>query len=292
MARHDRRVPIVRLTVLAAAVVAAVVLSRTAGAPRFRTERAGVEFELVRGDPYCRMGSSEIAVLRIDPRRVRFRMQHYLTQPDHLPLDILEWERRTGAIAVFNAGQYYPDYSYMGLFASAGRLVSRTPHADYKAALVADPKSGGPGARVLDLDLHPIRGDALPWREVAQSFMLFDDDGRIRVRKSNQVAYRTVVGEDAQGRILVITTEGGYTLYELAGLLRTMPLGLQRVMCMDGGEEAVLCVRTGGFHYASFGHREADGRVPNPSRPTVPLPAVITIVANQAEPHAAPKESR
>jgi hypothetical protein len=279
MARHERGFPVGRLTVLAAAVVATVVLTRTGAAPRFRALRPGVEFELVRGEPYCRMGPSEIAVLRLDPRRVRIKMAHYSQLPDHEPLDILEWERRSGAIAVFNAGQYYPDYSYMGLFVSAGRTISKQLHPEYRAALVAEPKSGGPGARVLDLDAHPIRPDANPWREVAQSFMLFDDDGKIRVRRSSQVAYRTAVGEDAQGRLVVIATEGGYTLFELAGLLQTLHLGLKRVMSMDGGEEATLCVNAGGFRYASFGRRVEGGDVPNPMRPTVPLPAVVTVVS-------------
>ncbi len=279
MPKHERRIPVVRLTVLAAAVVAAILLSRTGGAPRFHTLRPGMEFVLLRGEPYCRMGLSEIAVLRIDPRRVRVHMAHYTQNADRVPLDIMEWERRTGALAVFNAGQYYPDYSYMGLFVSNGRVISAEMHPDFKAALVADPRSGGPRARVLDLDAHPIRQDELPWREVAQSFRLFDDQGHIRVRKSNQVAYRTAVGEDAQGRLLVIVTEGGYTLYELAGLLRTLPLGLRRAMSMDGGEEAVLVIRCGTFSYASFGHRAHDGSVPNPMRPTVPLPAVVTVTA-------------
>ena len=279
MRKPERRFPIGRVTVLAAAVVAAMLLSRSAGAPRFKTIHPGMEFALLRGEPYCRMGLSEIAVLRLDPRLVRLRVHHYTQFDERLPLDILEWERRTGALAVFNAGQYYPDYSYMGLLVSGGEAISPNLHAGFKAALVADPRSGGPGARVLDLDAHPIRADELPWREVAQSFMLFDDDGRIRVRNSGQVAYRTAVGEDAQGRVLVMATEGGYTLYELAGLLKTLPLGLRHAMSMDGGDEAALCIHAGDFLYASFGHRVSGGAVPNPIRPTVPLPAVVTVVA-------------
>ena len=87
------------------------------------------------------------------------------------------------------------------------------------------------------------------------------------------------MGEDEQGRVLVMATEGGYTLYELAGLLKTLPLGLRHAMSMDGGDEAALCVHAGSFVYASFGRRIQDGSVPNPSRPTVPLPAVVTVVA-------------
>jgi uncharacterized protein YigE (DUF2233 family) len=277
MPKHDRGLPVGRLTILAAAAVAVLLLTRSVGAPRFRMLRPGVEFAMVRGDPYCRMGVSEIAVLRLDPRRARLRMAHYSQYAERLPFDILEWERRTGAFAVFNAGQYYPDYSYMGLLVSGGHKISAQLHPGYQAALVADPRTGGPGARVLDLNEHPIRADELPWREVAQSFMLFDDDGHIRVRKSGHVAYRTLVGEDQQGRLLVIATEGGYTLYELAGLLKTLPLGLRHAMSMDGGDEAVLCIHSGSFRYASFGRRLADGSVPNPVRPTVPLPAVVTV---------------
>ncbi len=279
MQKREGRVPVVRLTLLAAAVVAVILITRSTGAPRFRALRPGMEFALLRGEPYCRMGRAEIAVLRLDPRRVRLRMAHYTQLAGGDPVDALEWERRTGALAVFNAGQYYPDYSYMGLFVSDGHVISTQVHPEFKAALVADPRSGGPDARVLDLGAHPLSPDRLTWREVAQSFMLFDDDGRIRVRKSGQVAYRTVVGEDAQGRLLVIATEGGYTLYELAGLLKALPLGLRHAMSMDGGDEAVLTVRAGPFAYASFGRRLPDGRVPDPDRATVPLPAVVTVLA-------------
>jgi hypothetical protein len=201
MPRHERRrhVPIVRLTALVAAIVAAVVITRTAGSPRFRVLRPGVEFETLRGDPYCRMGSSEIAVLRLDPRRVRLRMAHYSLEPEQAPLDLLDWERRLGARRGVQRRPVLPRQSYMGLFVSDGRVVSSRLHAEFKAALVADPVIGGISARVLDLEQHPIRPDALTWREVAQSFMLFDDDGKIRVRNSSQVAYRTAVGRGRAG---------------------------------------------------------------------------------------------
>jgi len=279
MARHEVRIPVGRLTLVAAVVVAAVVLTHTDHGPRFRTLRPGVEFAVVRGDPYCRMGASEIAVLRLDPHRVRLRMMHYSQLPDRTPLEVTDWQRRTGAIAVFNAGQYYPDYSYMGLLVSDGHAISDRPHVAYKAALVAEPSSGGHDARVLDLDRQPLDPHALRWREIAQSFMLFDDDGKIRVRHSDQTDYRTIVAEDRQGRLLVICTEGGYTLYELAGLLRTMPFGLARAMSMDGGDEATLCVRVGTFRYANFGHPLPDGSVPNPMRPIASLPAAIAVLA-------------
>ncbi len=280
MAGRERRVPIGRLTLgIAVLVAAAAALTHGGGAPRFRTLQPGVEFATVQGDPYCRMGPSDIAVLRLDPRRVRLRMAHYTQLPDRAPLDILDWERRIGALAVFNAGQYYPDYSYMGLFVSQGKPISPHAHGVFKAALVADPARGGAAAHVLDLDREPLPTDPLPWREVAQSFLLFDDTGKIHVRRSNLTTYRTIVGEDHQGRLLVISTEGGYTLYELAGLLRTLPLGLTRAMSMDGGEEATLTVNAGGFRYANFGHRLPNGEVPNPLRPTVPLPAVVAVLA-------------
>src|SRR5262245_6842317 len=60
------------LIVLVVAGLCALVLSlvRQAGGPRWRGLREGMDFATLRGDPYCRRGSSEIAVLRFDPARV------------------------------------------------------------------------------------------------------------------------------------------------------------------------------------------------------------------------------
>ena len=271
-----KRVPIGRIAALLAVLVAGLVLARGPGTPRFRTVARGVEFAVLRGDPFCRQGSSDIAVVRFDPSQTRTRVRHFASEGKQ-PLDIFEWQRRSGATVVFNAGQYYPDLSYMGLLVSGGKAVSRRLHPTFKGALVAGPLKGGRAAQVIDLDEHPLDAARPGWLEVAQSFMLFDEKGVVRVKKSSQIAPRTVVGEDSEHRLLVIASEGSYTLNDLAILLKASPLRLTHAMSMDGGGEAQLVVRSGTFHYANFGHW-TPGRAEDELRSALaPLPAVVTV---------------
>jgi hypothetical protein len=185
---------------------------------------------------------------------------------------------RTGAIAAFNAGQYYPDYAYMGLFVSDGRVVSKRLHPGFRAALVAEPAGDTTRrARVIDLEHEPLDPRRPAWREVAQSFMLFERGGGERVRKSEQVAARTAVAEDAHGRIVVATSEGGYTLWEFAQMLQRSPLELEHALSMDGGREAQLLVRGERLRYASFGAWSAARALPDGAADQAPLPAVVVV---------------
>lgn len=268
------RLSIASLLLLTLAIVAVVLGTQRIHGLQWRSLQPGLEFATLRGEPWCRRGSASIAVLRVDPRRFRLGVRHYSTDVGGAPLGVLDWLRKSGAVAVVNAGQYYPDSSYMGLLVSSGRVVSKRRHPEFQAALVAEPVDGAVRARVLDLTDERI--DLAAWREVAQSFMLFDRNGTLRVRRSDRVANRTVIGEDAHGRLLFVTTEGGYKLFELAELLRQSPLGLDHAMCMDGGAEAKLCVRTDRFRYASFGPWNGDDGAAVPGS-DVPLPAVITV---------------
>lgn len=268
-----RRVPVGRLVLLLAVGVAIWAMAQGTAAPRWRSLGPGLEFATMRGDPYCRRGSAAIALLRLDPARVSLRVFHCSRQPEGEPLPAIEWQRRLGAVAVFNAGQYYPDFSYMGVLVSGGEVVSGKEHPEFHAALVAAPAAGGPQARVLDLDRVPLRVERGRWREVAQSFMLFDREGKLRVRRSELIANRTAVAEDGRGRLVIATTEGGYTLWEFGRLLARSSLGLSHAMSMDGGREAELCVRTPSFRYASYARWDEAER----GESGVPLPAVIAV---------------
>jgi hypothetical protein len=157
--------------------------------------------------------------------------------------------------------------------------VSAQVHPRFQAALVAGPRDGRAAARVLDLSRERLDPRAPGWGEVAQSFMLFDDQGHIRTRKSDQVANRTVVAQDRRGRLVVFTSEGGYTLWDFARWLQRTPLDLSHAMSMDGGYEAELCVRAGQFRYASFGRWQGEDDEAAAPGARVPLPAVIAVMA-------------
>ncbi len=257
-------------------IVAVFALWQSTRTLHWRTVKPGMEFAILRGEPFCRHGSSAIAVVRVDPKRIAVRAQHYSRHRSERPFSIVEWQRRTHADVVFNAGQYYPDFAYMGLLVSDGRAVSSQMHPSYKAALVAGPKGGGRDARVIDLERTPLDPRKPGWAEVAQSFMLFDEHGGVRVRRSDRVANRTVVAQDAKGSLVVIVSEGGYTLADFAEVLRRSSLQLTHAMSMDGGLEAELVLTVPGMRYATFGDWKPGVQSTAPGA-MVPLPAVITL---------------
>ena len=277
-----RHLPVARISAAAAIIVGAYLIVHERGAPHWRALAPGIEFATLRGEPWCRQGSSAVAVLRIDPARAAIRIAHYSLAAAGRPLDIVDWQKETGAVAVFNAGQFYPDFSYMGLLVASGRVISDDLHPAFKAALVADPvpARGRPAERairVLDLTRDSLDAKSPPWRELAQSFMVLDRAGQVRVRKSDKVANRTLVAEDRRGRVLVLTTEGGYTLSDLAEFVKRAPIGVALAMAMDGGQEAEMCVRTRDFRYASFGRWDADDEHPDMPGARTLLPVVIAV---------------
>jgi hypothetical protein len=245
-------------------------------AMHWKTIAPGVEFASLRGEPYCRMGSTAIGVLRLDPAHVKLGVRHFTQFDMEKPPGILDWQYRTRAMAVFNAGQFYPDWSYMGLLVAGGDTISARPHGDFQALLVGD-RGDGRGARVIDLSRARSDSLARGWREVAQSFMLFDAGGP-RVRRSTHIARRTIVAEDDKGHLLVFVSEGGYTLADFADLLTRSRLGLTQAMSMDGGLESEMVIEEGEFRYASFGEWRRD-REPEAPGARAPLPAVITVEA-------------
>ena len=243
----------------------------------WRQLRPGLEFTLIPAEKIVRSGNTNIAALRVDPNLFSFKV--FMAPEGEKGFSANEWLLRKNALAVFNAGQYAADHSYLGLLVVGGKPLGHVA-SKLEALFLAEPSDAAlPKARVVDLRYTAFDLRINPYKQAAQSHMLLDRFGQIRVRRSPLVANRTTVAEDTLGRIIIMVSEGGHTLWELADFLKKLPLDLREVMSMDGAGESQLAIRTNGFRYKQFG--SPSGSPDILPWPVTPLPVALGIFQRQ-----------
>ena len=179
----------------------------------------------------------------IDPDRYRFTVHYYQQDGFSDPLDIHQWQERTGHDLVFNAGLFRENYAYLGLLYGNGRSLGSKRHATWLGLFVAEPaEDRSRRARVLDLTFDTFDEQHVPYREVAQSLMLLDRTGKIRVRQTGKRAHQTLVAEHSNGHLLVLKTTEVVSLHALGECLRDAFPSLRQVMAMDGGSSSDIAV--------------------------------------------------
>jgi hypothetical protein len=182
-------------------------------------------------------------VVEIDPDRYRFAVHYYRDERLNEPLDIHEWRVKTGHDLVFNAGLFRENFAYLGLLYGKGQSLGGKRHATWLGLFAAEPTtSGNPAARILDLSIDSFDELQPPYREAAQSLMLLDQTGNIRVRRSGKQAQQTIVGEQENGHIVLFKTTQATALYDLGQCLHETFPTLRRTMAMDGGSSSDLAL--------------------------------------------------
>ncbi len=179
----------------------------------------------------------------IDPDRYRFTVHYYQQDGFSDPLDIHQWQERTGHDLVFNAGLFRENYAYLGLLYGNGRSLGSKRHATWLGLFVAESaEDRSRRAGVLDLTFDTFDEQHVPYREVAQSLMLLDRTGKIRVRQTGKRAHQTLVAEHSNGHLLVLKTTEVVSLHALGECLRDAFPSLRQVMAMDGGSSSDIAV--------------------------------------------------
>lgn len=188
-------------------------------------------------------GVAPLVVVEIDPDRYRFAVHYYQQDGFSEPLDIRQWQERTGHDLVFNAGLFRENYAYLGLLYGNGRSLGSKRHTTWQGLFAAEPAADrSRRARVLDLTFDTFDEQQVPYREVAQSLMLLDRTGKIRVRQTGKRAHQTLVAEQSDGHLLVLKTTEVVSLHALGECLRDAFPSLRQVMAMDGGSSSDLAV--------------------------------------------------
>lgn len=266
-------------------------------APGFESARA----KLLYG---ARLGPGDLYLLRFDPAQFSFRPYHEMEYHGESQAAIGTWAERLGeAVTLINGGQYYPDRSYMGCLKRDGRDFSQKIHRQWKGFIVSEPKPdappGIPPAAVIDLEESQRLLRPEYYQNVMQSFMLLDHKGLVRVRESRNLTGRTALGEDGEGRLIVIMSPAAISLYDLAMVLKSPALNLKRVMALDGGFESQIFMRrreSGLAVGSQFSITDSRAIYLPAYRPT--LPAVLAVERRRPEPSAethpeeAPPEER
>jgi uncharacterized protein YigE (DUF2233 family) len=179
----------------------------------------------------------------IDPDRHRFTVHYYQQDGFSDPLDIRQWQEQTGHDLVFNAGLFRENYAYLGLLYGNGHSLGSKRHTTWLGLFVAEPaEDHARRARVLDLSFDKFDEQRVPYREVAQSLMLLDRTGKVRVRQTGKRAHQTLVAEQSNGHLLVLKTTDVVSLYAIGECLRDAFPSLRQVMAMDGGSSSDITI--------------------------------------------------
>ena len=221
-----------------------------------------------------------LLMLHIDPERFRFSIYQYRDEGLRAPLSIHDWQQRTDAYVLFNAGLFREDYSYLGVLLKEGRSLGTKKHHSWQGLFAAEPTDGRlRKARVLDLAFDGFTEETPPYREAAQSLMLFDRTGKLRVRDSGKRAFQTVVAEEGEGAILVIKTVDVVSLHHLADCLHRQIPSIQQAMAMDGGASSDVIASPDLLHAAQETTSQATWRslLAGNIGVHIPLPTVIGI---------------
>ena len=223
-------------------------------------------------------GQVPVHLLRVDPRRYRLRLRTASEDSVPQPRTAREWCRREGAVAAVNAGMYGADgLTSVGLLRKRGH--ANNPHLGrQRMVLLLDPADpADPPVRLVDRTCEDLVSLQARYRAHLQSIRMVGCDRRIVWRPGGRRHPVTAIGTDDRWRVLLIHCGVPVDPHDLLERLLALPIGLQRVMYLEGGRPGQLCVAANGREW------EFSARLGGVELPPPPIPNVILVV---------PKESR
>lgn len=235
-------------------------------------------------------------VIKVHPALHRFSV-HYFAQEGLLhPPTIDEWQKRTRHEILFNAGLFRENFAYLGLLFKDGKSLGSRRHSTWQGLFVAEPQTSlsAPKAGVLDLASDVFHEETPAYLEAAQSLMLLDRKGTIRVRQTGKRAYQTVVAEDKDGHILILKSLGLVTLHGIGQCLRDTFPSITLAMAMDGGSSSDLFVSESLWKSGEASDTQANWKDLFAGRSTahIPLPTIIGLSPRENATGAAKPSSK
>ena len=222
-----------------------------------------------------------IVVVRVDPALWDLRLGLASENDDIEGLSAREWCQRQGFVAAINAGMFATDYvTHIGYLQHRNH-VNNPRLSRYQSMAAFCPLEGGmPRFRIFDMDAPVFSMQAIKqsYNCVVQNLRLIKRPGQNRWAPQAKAWIEAALGEDQQGRALLILSRTAHSMYELNQALLELPLDIACAQHLEGGPEAQLFVGIGDFRLEIVGgyeNRFTEGTTLNAAWP---LPNVIGIV--------------
>ena len=224
-----------------------------------------------------RFGDPPVTVVRVDPSRYEFRLLSAKTLGLKGAPTAPGWVEGHGVAGVINASMFRADHLTSVGYMRDGKGTNNPSWNKDNAVFVSQPlKPGLPPVRILDRTCEDAAGLARQYRVAAQNIRMIDCRRRNAWAQQPRKWSTACVGTDEQGRVLLIHARAPYTTHDLIDVLLALPLGLERLMYVEGGPEASLHVKVGGKVVVSeMGSFETGFFESDTNRVFWPLPNVI-----------------
>lgn len=214
----------------------AVTPTDTPSADGWTTLAPGLERRVYQPNPANAL--SQLTVVRVDPALYTFRA-HY--RPANA-LGLTAWRQALpDAVAFINANFFDPQDVAIGMVVNDGVVSGQTLVGRGGMLQVA-----GGQPRVRSLIAEPYAGE--PLEQAVQAFPMLVLNGQASYNnvQDRDVSRRSVVAQDASGRILLMATSVlGITLADLSAFLAASDMQIVNALNLDGGGSTMLFVGPG-----------------------------------------------
>jgi hypothetical protein len=226
--------------------------------------------ELARFDSKTRESESwgDLVVLRVDPDKWDLKVIAATLQTDDRNRNIREWSEDFDLTAAINAGMYQADKkTHVGYCMVDGEVISKYSNK-YRSAAAFDPvDDADPEFRIFDLDEVPLKEIKERYRTVVQNLRLIKRPGKNRWEQSKNKWREAALGEDSQGRALLISCRKAWSMHDFNEILLALPLDIVAAQHLEGSGTARFWLR-----------HPAHGEWKEPGYPGPDLPIILGVM--------------
>jgi hypothetical protein len=187
------------------------------------------------------VGDSKVDILKIDPGYFDLEMVCAgEKKTESKKAD--QWCKENKLIAVVNAGMFKLDGGFKtctGYLKNYKYINNPTLNPSYRSIVAFNPKdSSVPKAQIIDLSCQDWNVLKNKYNSFSQGLRMMDCKGKNTWQLQQKKWSMVLIGEDKLGNILFIFVRSPYRVHDFVDHLLALPIGLKRLMYLEGGPEA------------------------------------------------------